>query len=354
MGYPIRYTRTDDAVNIAFTELGTGEPLIYLTSFPWSNFAFGFSDPLLCSHAEEVAEGARLIVYDGRGTGLSDHDAQDLSLDGLARDVDAVARAAGVERFALYGSAESTRVMIRYAATRPERVTKLVLWLPSISNRRLHEADLMQNTRSLARTNWDLYCQLCSYGVVGGWDPDKAHSAAAWARMMAAAMRPEEFPRIADALRQHDVTGDLARVQAPTLVIARENAAVYTPQLAGEVAAGIPDSRMVVAPGTWLLPCTDTIVSGAIVDFMQDPPPERHAFPVREPAAQGRLSTREREVLQLISQGKTNAEIADTLVVSHATAARHVHNILNKLGVSRRAEAAVLAATGAVDMHLVP
>lgn len=310
MGYPIRYTRTDDAVNIAFTELGTGEPLIYLTSFPWSNFAFGFSDPLLCSHAEEVAEGARLIVYDGRGTGLSDHDAQDLSLDGLARDVDA--------------------------------------------NRRLHEADLMQNTRSLARTNWDLYCQLCSYGVVGGWDPDKAHSAAAWARMMAAAMRPEEFPRVADALRQHDVTGDLARVQAPTLVIARENAAVYTPQLAGEVAAGIPDSRMVVAPGTWLLPCTDTIVSGAIVDFMQDPPPERHAFPVREPAAQGRLSTREREVLQLISQGKTNAEIADTLVVSHATPARHVHNILNKLGVSRRAEAAVLAATGAVDMHLVP
>jgi DNA-binding NarL/FixJ family response regulator len=55
------------------------------------------------------------------------------------------------------------------------------------------------------------------------------------------------------------------------------------------------------------------------------------------------LSAREIEVLALLSAGKTNAEIADALVVAPATASRHVHNILNKLGMSRRAEAAAYA-----------
>jgi len=56
------------------------------------------------------------------------------------------------------------------------------------------------------------------------------------------------------------------------------------------------------------------------------------------------LSQREREVLALVARGMTNAEIASELIVSHATASRHVHNILNKLGMSRRAEIAAYAA----------
>ncbi len=52
------------------------------------------------------------------------------------------------------------------------------------------------------------------------------------------------------------------------------------------------------------------------------------------------LSARELQVLALLSHGKMNAEIAGDVVVAPATAARHVHNILNKLGMSHRAEAA--------------
>lgn len=56
------------------------------------------------------------------------------------------------------------------------------------------------------------------------------------------------------------------------------------------------------------------------------------------------LSPREREVLGLIAQGMTNREIADQLVISEHTARNHVTNILDKLGLSRRAEAAAYAA----------
>ena len=56
------------------------------------------------------------------------------------------------------------------------------------------------------------------------------------------------------------------------------------------------------------------------------------------------MSEREREVLVLVAQGFTNREIADKLVISENTARNHVSRILEKLGLSRRSEAAVFAA----------
>ena len=62
------------------------------------------------------------------------------------------------------------------------------------------------------------------------------------------------------------------------------------------------------------------------------------------------LTTREREVLDLVAQGRTNREIGDTLFISEKTASVHVTHILGKFGVSSRVEAALLAArAGMVD-----
>jgi DNA-binding NarL/FixJ family response regulator len=63
----------------------------------------------------------------------------------------------------------------------------------------------------------------------------------------------------------------------------------------------------------------------------------------RQPSGFLQLSPREREVLGLVAQGKTNAEIADTLVLSEHTVHRHVANILAKLRTSSRAAAAAMA-----------
>ncbi len=61
------------------------------------------------------------------------------------------------------------------------------------------------------------------------------------------------------------------------------------------------------------------------------------------PGARLGLTPREREVLRLVAQGRTNREIADSLFVSHRTATTHVANILGKLGVSSRTEATAWA-----------
>jgi DNA-binding CsgD family transcriptional regulator len=63
-----------------------------------------------------------------------------------------------------------------------------------------------------------------------------------------------------------------------------------------------------------------------------------------KPALPYGLSARELEVLRLVERGYTNGQIAGELFISRKTASAHVSNILAKLGVARRAEAAAIAA----------
>jgi DNA-binding CsgD family transcriptional regulator len=55
------------------------------------------------------------------------------------------------------------------------------------------------------------------------------------------------------------------------------------------------------------------------------------------------LSAREREVLRLVAKGMTNKEIAETLFIAEPTARNHVSRVFERLGLSRRAEAAAFA-----------
>jgi DNA-binding NarL/FixJ family response regulator len=64
------------------------------------------------------------------------------------------------------------------------------------------------------------------------------------------------------------------------------------------------------------------------------------AAPSKDPFA---LSSREREVLALVAQGRTNREIGERLYISQKTVGVHVGNILAKLGASGRVEAAMVA-----------
>ena len=63
----------------------------------------------------------------------------------------------------------------------------------------------------------------------------------------------------------------------------------------------------------------------------------------RQTAKRGKLSRREREVLALVAEGRSNREIAAALIISENTAKYHVAQLLNKLGAGSRAEAVTRA-----------
>ncbi|MCB5178754.1 response regulator [Streptomyces antimicrobicus] len=93
----------------------------------------------------------------------------------------------------------------------------------------------------------------------------------------------------------------------------------------------------VVAAGEALL--APSVTKRLIVEFSKLSEPPR----VGAPAAAGELTERETEVLVLIAQGLSNAEIADRLVVAESTVKTHVSRVLVKLGLRDRTQAAVYA-----------
>ena len=76
--------------------------------------------------------------------------------------------------------------------------------------------------------------------------------------------------------------------------------------------------------------------------LMEDPKPERNGVPNKE-ALSGLLSARESEVLGLVGRGYANQQIARSLLISVSTVKKHVRNVICKLGVSDRTQAAVRA-----------
>lgn len=90
--------------------------------------------------------------------------------------------------------------------------------------------------------------------------------------------------------------------------------------------------RGVAAGGTLLDPAVETVVRQRLAGLSAGKSESRTA-----------LSEREREVIALVARGLTNREIAEALVISEKTARNHVSNILDKLGLARRSEAAAYA-----------
>jgi DNA-binding NarL/FixJ family response regulator len=98
----------------------------------------------------------------------------------------------------------------------------------------------------------------------------------------------------------------------------------------------------VVADGQALL--APTVTRRLIEEFVRRAPQE----PPDRPTGFDQLTEREVEVLRAVAQGRSNAEIADELVVSYATVKTHVSRLLMKLAVRDRAQLVVLAYEGGI------
>src|SRR2546428_402718 len=132
-----RYARSGD-VSIAYQVLGDGPfDLVFAPGFV-SNVEFGWEEPTLERFYRRLASFCRLIIFDKRGTGLSDRVSGVPDLETRMDDVRAIMDAVGSERAAVLGYSEGAAMAALFAATYPERAPALVLygtfltwdWLP--------------------------------------------------------------------------------------------------------------------------------------------------------------------------------------------------------------------------------
>ncbi len=270
MGEPrIQYAKTTDGVSIAFWTLGKGTPLAYMPHPIFSNIQFDWQLPAARSWYERLAEKRMVVRYDGRGTGLSDRDVTDFSLETFILDLEAVVAHLGLKRFALLGSIDGGAVAIAYAARHPERVSHLLLWCSYART-----SDLLGTPEALADLalqdkDWVIYTETMAH-MMFGW------SAGEEARQLAAFMREsvtqETALSIMKSLWEWDVTGLLTQVSAPTLVLHRRQYSYPGVEASKQLASRIPDARLVLLEGASPMPYLDDMeaVLSPIDDFLSE------------------------------------------------------------------------------------
>src|SRR5437763_6576698 len=129
MALDIRYARSG-GVAIAYQLVGEGETdLLYVPGWV-SNLVYGWEIPHPRMFYERLAESFRLILFDKRGTGLSDLGGHFPALETRMDDVRAVLDAVGSSSAVLLGSHDGCSMAALYAATYPERTRALVLFHP--------------------------------------------------------------------------------------------------------------------------------------------------------------------------------------------------------------------------------
>jgi len=278
----IQYAKTADGVNIAFWTLGEGTPFVHMPVLPWSHIQLEWQDPGFRRWYERVAERRRLIRYDGRGSGLSDRNVADYSLEAHVLDLQAVVERLGVQRLVLIGPVGAAPVAIAYAARHPEAVSQLVLWCPWAWGARA------QAFRALREGDWELYTEALAHVLLGGSTGEEAHRFAAFMRECATA---ETARAIYSALAESDVATVLSQVTSPTLILQRrEVLAVPGVEVAKGLASGIPDARLALLEGASLAPWIgdEEAVLSAIDEFLGE---GEQTSAGAEPVAPGGLCT---------------------------------------------------------------
>jgi class 3 adenylate cyclase len=263
----IQYAKTSDGMSIAFSTIGEGDPILYLSANGFSHIQLEWQFPEMRGWYERLAEGRMLVRFDPRGVGLSQRGVSDFSLDCLLLDLDAVVGHLGLETFALWGGQHSGPVAVAYAVRHPKQVSHLILWCTYARAADFSASPQIQATRLLVDKDWETYSETAAHVLLGWSAGEQAHRFAALIRE---STTPDSFRPGLGAIEKLDVSDLLSQVRSPTLVLHRRQVPFLDVNVARGLASRIPGARLALFEGTALAPYledTDAVIA-AIIDFL--------------------------------------------------------------------------------------
>jgi pimeloyl-ACP methyl ester carboxylesterase len=252
------YTRSGD-VNIAYQVLGEGPVDLVLVMGWLSHLEYFWTEPSFARFLRKLASFTRLILFDKRGTGLSDR----VPLSGLPtleqrmEDVHAVLEAVGSTRAAICGVSEGGPMSMLFAATYPEMTSALVMI--GTYARRMRAPDYPWGLTQEARDGFLAEIEH-RWGSPVGLE-ERAPSMAGdarfrqwWAAYLRMAASPAAALAVTKMNAEIDVRDLLCSVRVPTLVLHRTGDACLHVEEGRYVAERIPGARFVELPGADHLP----------------------------------------------------------------------------------------------------
>lgn len=344
----IRFCTSRDGVRIAFATAGDGPPLVRVNNW-FTHLELDWDNPVWRHWSEALVERRTLVRYDPRGSGLSDRDAADLSLDALVSDLEAVVDALSLRRFPLIGLCQGGVIAVAYAARHPERVTRLVLYdsylhgafAGEVPERFVKQA---QTFSQVIELGWGrkvgAYREMFAHLLM----PEAAGPELKWiSELQRRSASPATACSLWNSFNSFDIRDVASKVTAPTLVFHVRGDAIVPFEAGRRLAAAIPNARFVPLEGkNHILRASEPawpIFRKELTDFLAaDEPSDDSA--ADEIAA---LTARERQLLDCIARGLSNPQISQCLHISEKTVRNHITSVFSKLGAEHRSQAIVIA-----------
>src|SRR5437867_2136714 len=238
----IQYARTSDGVDIAFATAGDGPPLLVVPNGPFSHVQATWET---YAHVyPPLAERFHLVWYDSRGSGLSDREAIDFSMDAMVRDAEAVVEGAELTGLAMVAYYDAVPIAVTYAAIHPEKVSCLVLadgWMKDSDWD--HDSGVV--LRALRGGDWTVYSETYARLRLGFDNQEFAGQFAAYVREC---VEPQAVLSAysSQGIDAWDVSALLPRVTAHTLVVHNRKNRFLPVQVGQRLAARIPNARFQV------------------------------------------------------------------------------------------------------------
>jgi pimeloyl-ACP methyl ester carboxylesterase/class 3 adenylate cyclase len=283
-----QYARNGD-VNIAYQVVGDGPMDLAIVPGFISHVDLWWTIPETTAFLRRLATFSRLIIFDKRGTGLSDPVAGMSTLEERMEDLHAVLDAAGSERCALLGVSEGGPMSALCAATYPDRVAALALFgtYPTANPDRVPAelAEMVERAERRAAELTEIVDRHWGEGLAIEWfAPNLAGSPTmrrSWGLFERAAASPGMVAELLRSYREIDVTDVLPTLRVPTLVLHRTGDPAIPVEAGRLLAEQIPGARMVELPGNDHIPWfgdADAVL-GEIEEFFTGnrhaPEPER-------------------------------------------------------------------------------
>jgi class 3 adenylate cyclase len=251
---PTRYARSGD-VSIAYQVVGDGPiDLVLVLGFA-THVELEWELPAFRRFAERLASFSRLILFDKRGTGLSDAVAEAPTLEQRIDDVRAVMDAAGSERAAFLGISEGGPMSVLFAATHPERATALVLHGAMARTTEAPDYPWATPAEALRESAAEFiapYWGRDPEGMLALFTPSVADDPQAQefvSRMERHAASPAMVRQIFEMFLDIDVRSVLPSIRIPTLVLHRHGDRVVNRRAGEYLASQIRGARFVELDG---------------------------------------------------------------------------------------------------------
>jgi class 3 adenylate cyclase/pimeloyl-ACP methyl ester carboxylesterase len=249
----VRFCTSPGGVQIAYARIGRGPPVLKAPN--WLNhLEYEWRSPAWGPVWRGFARNFELVRFDQRGNGLSDWEVDEISEDAMIRDMAAVADAARLDRFALFGISQGCAFSIRYAVEHPERVSCLVLLGGYLRGRLMrndaNEERLFHMATTMIRQGWGSPNRAFRHFFTESFMPDATPDQAAhFDELQRIAITPENAERIWQMNATIDVVDLAARLQAPTLVLHCRDDRMCPLREGRRMAAAIPNARFVELEG---------------------------------------------------------------------------------------------------------